>query len=249
MRNSIVLLGITFAISLFGQQNDSLQTADSLKSKPNFGLYPKPLISPLKPSFGIKAPNKYDSGLMLGKPYTPKTDIQRMDLRQSQFYTPYLTKKMHLIDMGRDPGTFWLSPYTVAFLGLAMLERYYLHEHFVEMFSSKYLLPEQIIEGEKYWEILDALWVQEPQTLGELEKNPAVGFRLRGKELETALALLQKNGLIRSELLPNKTQQYYPLYKKGKLKTLVVRMLDNPDNSDLSTRDGLNKVYSHFVKK
>lgn len=249
MRNSIVLFGITIAISLFGQQNDSLQTADSLKSKTYFGLSPKPLISPLKPSFGIKAANKYDSGLMLGKPFIPKTDVHRMDLRQSQFYTPYQTRKLHLIDMGRDPGTFWLSPYTVAFIGLAMLERYYLHEHLVEMFSTKYLKAEQIIEGEKYWEVLDALWVQEPQTLAELEKNPAVGFRLRGKELETALAVLQKNGLIRSEPLPNKVQQFYSLYKKEELKTLVVQMLDNADNSELSIRDGLNKVYSHFVKK
>jgi hypothetical protein len=227
---------------LAGINVDSLKN-DSLLIQRYRGLHPPKKYRYRPPGLKIKTGGDTENPLILGKPYTPKVAPERMDLRGTQMYTPSFVRKQHLMDMGRDPGTFWLSPYTVVFLAAAMLDRYYLNEQYAKLFADEPpLTSSNLLSSEPYWKILKALWKNAPQGYEELRKNPLVGFRFSDEKFKEAVNNLSRNRIVEKTKQKNGQILIRPKLSAAGMKKLIEEMLDNPENSEAKVRDGLYRL-------
>jgi len=228
---------------------DSLATSDSLAYLKYQGLNPK-TVYPYQGStqLNYQHQSQFRGTLKLGRPYQPTQEVIRMDLRGSSFYTPQFAYDKHQMDMGRDPGTFWVSPVSIALLAVAMADRLFLREMYSGWFKTRpFLIDDAIFAGE-HWQILSALWERSPQTINELRKNPSVGFRYPGEKLDLAMEELVETQLINVEKLPGNIVDYRPGFSRDELKEKMLEMLDDPLNGDPVLRDNLQMVLEKYYE-
>jgi hypothetical protein len=253
MRPLVILIACTLQPLLLLQgQSDTSSVRLPVASDTTMSLdqsEAKPLLYAPLPGADIKwQPNpQLRRQLRLGQPYRPGSEAWQIDSRTSSYYTPPWVQEDHLIDMGRDPGTIWLSPYTAALIGLAVLDEMYLREQYTELLLITPLRVEEVLIAGQHLVILEALWQDSPQTMAEIEKNPGIGMRMHGSRLSQAMQTLADNRLVAKTGRGTFSPEYSVQVSREDFIRRLRDILDEPRHSEANLRNDLRSILQQLV--
>jgi predicted transcriptional regulator len=221
---TIAFIGIIESTNSFAQLG--LQTpvydinASSDSSRVNF---PKPLLplrnwqDPSDQYFKIKHEgNKLDIYQYIS-PNAFQTDPFKLDMRGSSYYVPRTVRDELNLIMNRPKDTAFVPILPVAFLALQLASQYLLVQQKTE------ITPQDVMNAQEGFPILEELWKKNPQTLSELYKTTALEDNFTMLELQKLIGILVDNKLVKRKLIEESETQYFYALEKMQYDHLLER--------------------------